>query len=80
VQIGMINFDMAKSELDHHVEKMKQIRALKGSLLQGMCQLYIYLRDGASKPWRSLRLLEARIETMIRGGDVGYESSVTQGF
>jgi hypothetical protein len=47
VQIGMVNFDMAKSELDHHIEKMQQIRALDGSRLQYMCQLYIYLQVGA---------------------------------
>jgi hypothetical protein len=41
-QIGMANFDLVKSELDHHVEKIQQIHTLNGSRLQCMCQLYIY--------------------------------------
>jgi hypothetical protein len=44
VQIRMVNVDMAKSELDHHEDKMHQIRAFNGSRLQCMCQLYMYLR------------------------------------
>jgi hypothetical protein len=43
MQIYMVKFDMAESELDHHIEKVHQLRALNGFRLQCMCQMYIYL-------------------------------------
>jgi hypothetical protein len=71
VQLGVSWFDIAKCELDHHVENMQYTHSLDGSHLQCMCQLYIYLQDGAAKSWRSLRLIEARIYSLQISGDDG---------
>jgi hypothetical protein len=40
-----------------------------------MCQLYIYLRDGAVKSWKSRWLFGAWISSLQFGGDDGYLGS-----
>jgi len=59
-------FESAKIELDHHVSKMRQIRSLYPTRTIILAHLYIYLRDGASSGWRSLRLHEVKIAALAK--------------
>jgi hypothetical protein len=63
--VGRDNFGLAQADIDHHVETLQHVRALYSLRLQCMGGIYIYLQDDAAKGWRSLRLLEARVEAVV---------------
>jgi hypothetical protein len=68
-------------QIDQHVKKLQDDRALKLSHLQCICGIYIYLRNGAVKGRLYLRLLEAGVEAFVPIDQRSFEptSSSTSG-
>ena len=67
----------------HHAEKIGLIRGKYRHRLQMICKVYIYLREGQSKNWMSLKLQNAEISSLRNqlgqqgndGGIQGYNCS-----
>ena len=68
-------WDVCASQLNHHSEKLGLLRGKYRHRIQLMGKLYIYLRDGQSKNWMSLKLQHAEItslRTQLQGsGETG---------
>ena len=61
----------SKDMITYHGNKLGQIRNKYSSRLQMIGKMYIYLRDGQSKNWTSLKLQSAQIDhlnTLVAGG------------
>jgi hypothetical protein len=51
-------------QLQHHAEKLGLLRGKYRHRVQLMCKVYIYLRDGQSKNWMSLKLQYAELTSL----------------
>ena len=66
-----VGWARSKDMIIHHGNKLGQIRNKYRSRLQMIGKMYIYLRDGQSKNWTSLKLQSAQIDhlnTLVAGG------------
>ena len=64
-------WDLCKNQLDHHSEKLGEIRNKYRSRLQMICKIYIYLREGQSKSWISLKLHQSQLSSLTRCVTIG---------
>lgn len=53
-----------QDEIDYHVSKINAIRSSYSGRFQIAIRLYVYMREGRHKSWRSDRLFEKRIERL----------------
>ena len=66
-----VGWSRSKDMITYHGNKLGQIRNKYSSRLQMIGKMYIYLRDGQSKNWTSLKLQSAQIDhlnTLVAGG------------
>ena len=59
-------WELCKEQLSHHSEKIGLIRNKYRSRLQMVCKIYIYLREGQSKNWMSLKLHTAQLNSLTK--------------
>ena len=57
-------WSVCASQLNHHAEKLGLLRGKYRHRIQLMGKIYIYLRDGQSKNWMSLKLQHAEITSL----------------
>ena len=57
-------FPTVSMELEHHVTKLKSIRATQPSRLMALIYLYCYLRDNNAKGWVSLAIHEKKMAVL----------------
>ena len=59
-------WELCKEQLTHHSEKIGLICNKYCSRLQMVCKIYIYLREGQSKNWMSLKLHTAQLNSLTK--------------
>ena len=59
-------WELSKNQLVYHSGKLSLIRNKYRSRLQMVCQIYIYLREGQSKNWMSLKLHTAQLNSLTK--------------
>ena len=67
-------WEVCGPQLKHHAEKLGLIRGKYRHRIQLVCKVYIYLRDGQSKNWMSLKLQHAEIASLraqLQGSEGG---------
>ena len=57
-------WEACASQLKYHGEKLSLIRGKYRHRIQMVCRVYVYLRDGQSKNWMSLRLQQTEISNL----------------
>ena len=68
------------SQLKHHAEKLGLIRGKYRHRIQAVCRIYIYLREGQSKNWMSLKLQHAEITCLRAQLQKSEGSEVAKGY
>ena len=74
-------WDACGPHVRYHAEKLGLIRGKYRHRLQMVCRVYIYLRDGQTKNWMSLKLQSAEISSLrSQIGQQGHDAGGTQGY
>lgn len=59
-------WELSKSQLIYHSGKLSLIRNKYRSRLQMVCQIYIYLREGQTKNWMSMKLHTDQLNSLTK--------------
>lgn len=57
-------WEVCYSQVKHHAEKLSLICGKFRHRIQMMCKLYIYVRDGQSKNWMSLKIYHVELTSL----------------
>ena len=59
------SWEITKLELTHHNKKLVNARAMGGSRVETMCDIYIYLRDLSDTSWSTPVLADKRVQQLV---------------